>query len=227
MLTNLETRQTTALQEEALGEVREEFKAYFEAVQKHPRMLVGTDVPSLKGEGMETLRDSQDAKDWQEAVKQELSKEVGDRVSRKVDDQRPLMETLHNSVELFRNNPDLIPNTRQFDRELADKFAELVKPYELRVDGKLQGYTIPVQPFVTQLRQQLTAGRAAAPAAPAAPTVQQQRAQQQQRNDVGQFAADEDDAPQAGIPSRAGQSSDSEEDFSTLFGTIGLPTLRI
>lgn len=226
MLTNLETRQTTALQEESLGEVREEFKAYFEAVQKHPRMLVGTEVPSLKGEGMETLRDSQDAKDWQEAVKQELSKEVGDRVSRKVDDQRPLMETLHNSVELFRNNPDLIPNTRQFDRELADKFAELVKPYELRVDGKLQGYTIPVQPFVTQLRQQLTAGRAAPPAAPAAPTVQQQRAQQQQRNDVGQFAADED-APQAGIPSRAGQSSDSEEDFSTLFGTIGLPTLRI
>lgn len=226
MLTSLESRQTTALQAESLEEVREEFQQYFEAIQKHPRMLVGTEVPSLKGEGMETLRDSQDAKDWQEAVKQELSKEISDRVSRKVDDQRPLMETLHNSVELFRTNPDLIPNTKQFDRELADKFAELVQPYELRVNGKLQGYTIPVQPFVTQLRQQLTASRAAAAAAPAAPSPQQQRAQQQQRNDVGQFATDEE-APQAGIPSRAGQSSDDGEDFSTLFGTIGLPTLRI
>ena len=45
---------------------------YFEYVQRHPRTLVGEQVPSMTGDGMEVLRDSADAKDWQDAVKEQL-----------------------------------------------------------------------------------------------------------------------------------------------------------
>ena len=139
-----------------------------------------------------------------------------------------MMETLHASVQMFQNNPDMIPGAKGFDRELVERFTELAKDYVLKVDDKIVGYTIPVQPLITAARAQLTAQRAAAaatPPAPAAPTAQQQRAAEQQRNDAGQFT--NPDAPQAGIPSQAGNSSDAVEDFSTLFGTIGLPNLRI
>lgn len=95
--------------------------------------------------------------------------------------------------------------------------ATLAQPYEHRVDGKLHGYSIPVQPLVTQLRATLAAERAAkaAPAAQTAPAAVQ----------VVQ-AAPVVEAPQAGIPSKAGAGAD-QEDYSVLFGTIGLPNLRI
>jgi hypothetical protein len=84
----------------------------------------------------------------------------------------------------------------------------MAKPYELRVDGKLHGYTIDVQPLIAQLRTQLQSEAKAAPAAaaPAKP------------------AKPKADAPQAGIRSKAGSGAETE-DFSTLFGTLGLPDL--
>ena len=176
---------------------------------------------------MEVLRDSADARDWQDAVRQKLADEVRERAARKADDVKPMMGTLHASIDLFKNNPDLIPGTKQFDPEIAKQFVELAKPYELRVDGKLHGYTIPVQGMVTQIRQQIAAGRtAAAAAAPAAtqgtPTAQQQRAAEQARNTQGQF-----DGPQAGIPNKAGNSADTGDDMSTFWGTLGLPNLTL
>lgn len=214
----------------ALAEAQAEYGQYFEALQQHPRLLVGTQVPSLKGEGMETLRDSADATEWQDAVKGILVKDVQDRAGRMAEGVAPMMETLHASVGLFQNNIDLIPGTKQFDRELADRFATYAKSYELRVEGKLTGYTIPVQPLVNQVRQQLVAERAtkaaaAAPAAPVAPTAAQARAAEQARNQVGQF--ENPDAPQAGIASKAGGGGAGGEDFSVLFGTLGLSGLQI
>jgi hypothetical protein len=231
MATALETKQADELRQVALQEVQGEYAKYFEAINQHPRSLVGKEVPSMVGEGMEILRDSADAKDWQDAAKQQLAAEVKARAERKSDEVKPMMQTLHASIALFQQNHDLIPNTRQFDRELADRFAAISKPYELRVEGKLNGFSIPVQPLVDAVRAQLTAERAAkaappAPAAPAGqPTPQQQRAAEQTRNDVGQFH--NPDAPQAGIPSKAGMSGESAEDFSTLWGTLGLPNLRL
>ena len=216
------------MEKESVLEVKTEYPKYFEALNKHPRTLVGEKVPSLTGKGEDVLRDSADAKEWQDAIKQQLWGEVTDRVSRKADDRKPMMETLHNSVALLRDNTDLIPGTKGFDKELANEFAALVKPYELRVEGKLSGYTIPVAPFLPQIRARLATARAAAAAAAppaAAPTAQQLRAAEQARTPAGQFV--NPDAPQAGIPSRAGTSGDAEEDFSTLFGSIGLPGLRI
>ena len=206
----------------SIAEIREEFGSYFEAVQQHPRSLVGREVPSITNPGeMETLRDSSDAKDWQEAVKQSLAQEVRDRSDRKADDLRGTMSTLTASIGVFENNPDLIPNTRQFNKALADKVATTLAPYAVKANDKTIGWSIDVQPLIASLRD--TMKPAPAPAGTAAtPTPAQQRAAAQARDTVGRF-----DAPQAGIPSRSGSSSSEGEDFSTLFGTIGLSGLRI
>jgi hypothetical protein len=198
--------------------VQTEHAAYFEALQKHPRLLVGTEVPRLEGEGMETLRDAQDAADWQEALKSILVEEIKDRANASMEESADFLDTMHASIELFQKNADLIPGTREFDVDLANRFAEMATPYELRVDGKLQGYSIPVQPIIEQIRARLVTERSSTPApaagaveaSPPAPAVSRTTAE----------------PPQAGIQSKAG-SGDHKEDFSTLFGTIGLPNLQI
>lgn len=219
--TALEERVLKVHQGAALEEVKTEHKGYFDALNKHPRMLVGTEVPALNGtDGKEKLVDEADAKSWQDAVKQLLVSEVQARATKAMDGQTDFLQTLHASIELFQQNADLVPGTKDFDVDLANRFVALVKPYELRVEGKLQGYSIPVQPIINQLRVQISAERqaqtaapaaaspaagAASPAAPAAPV----------------------DPPQAGIPSKPGSSGEAKEDFSTFFGTIGLPNLQI
>lgn len=209
-----------------LGEVRQEYGKYFDALEQHPRLLVGIEVPKIDGSGMEVLRDSADAKEWQDAVRQALVGEVRDRVGRRSDDDKTMRETLQNTVLIFQNNAELIPDTPAFDEEFANRFAAAVKPYEVKLNDALVGWQVPVQPFIDSVRAQLKAERAAAnPAAPAAPTAQQQRAAEAARNAQGQFQ--NPDGPQAGIPSQAGQSSDTGDDFSALFGTLGLPGLRI
>lgn len=159
---------------------------------------------------METLKSTDDAKEWQEAVRSLLVQEIRAGAEVKVEEARDFIETVHASIDLFKNNPDLIPGTKGFDRELADRFATMAKPYEVRVDGKLQGYSIPVQPIIEGLRSQLQAGRASAPPSVPAPPAPPAKPE----------------PPQAGLTSKAGSSSE-REDFSTLFGTIGLPNLQI
>ncbi len=207
--TTLKVHQTAAVEE-----VRKEFPKYFEALQRHPRMLVGVEVPSLTGEGTERLKDSADATDWQEAVKALLSEEVRERSLKAAEGDDATLSTLHSSIELFQNNSDLVPGTKQFDKELADQFAKLVKPYEVRIDEKLIGFNIPVQPLIDMVRGQLkeTRAKAAEPPAVPAPAVQQPQ---------GKPAAPaKTPAPQKAVQSKAGTSSEPE-DFSTLFGTLG------
>ena len=196
--------------QEGLEALEEEYPKYFEALNKHPRLLVGTEVPSLRGEGTETLRDSGDAKEWQEAVRSILQDDLKRRVAARSDESQGFLRTVHSSIELFQNNADLVPGTKQFDRELADEFIKLAKPYEVRNgDDKLIGFQIPVQPLIDSVRQRLTATRTAPPPAPPAPP-----------------APEEAHQPQAGIPAKAGNSGEGAEDFSTLFSTLGLGGLR-
>lgn len=197
--------------------MQEEFGTYFDALRQHPRMLVGTEVPALKGDGMEVLRDAADAREWQDAVKSILTDEVRERATVKQEENKGILDTVHQSIELFTKNPDMVPGTRQFDRVLADRFAAMVKPYELRVEGKLHGYTIPVQPLIEQLRASVQAERAKAPAAAPAAATAPGRAPR----------ARSEDAPQRGIGTKAGSSSEEPDDYSTLFGTLGLPNLKI
>jgi hypothetical protein len=169
-------------------------------------------VPAIGKEGMETLRNSEDAKEWQEAVRSLLVAEIRDSAQSKMEDSREFINTVHASIDLFKNNPDLIPGAKGFNRALADSFATMAKPYEIRDedDNGLLGYSIPVQPIIDQLRAQQKAAAVPAATPAAAPPLQPKKA----------------DPPQAGIVSKAGNSSE-REDFSTLFGTIGLPNLQI
>lgn len=177
-------------------------------------MLVGQTVPAIGKEGNEVLRDANDAREWQEAVKSLLVAEVRDKAEKAMEESSDFLTTIHASIDLFTNNPDLVPGTKEFDIELADRFAAMATPYELRVDDRLQGYSIPVQPLIEQIRNQLVKERAAKPAEPAAAAP------------AAAAPKPTPDPPQAGIPSKAGAGG-VEEDFSTLFGTIGLPDLKI
>lgn len=205
-------------QDSALEEVRAEHANYFTAIQQHPRSLVGTEVPSINGEGMEVLQDADDAKDWQDAVKHILVDTVRERVTRNMEEQADFIDTIHASIDLFRNNKDLIPGTKEFDVDLANRFAQIAAPYELKVNDKLQGYTIPVQPIIDQLRSQMVAERAAGAASTPAPAAS--------TPPVAAKPAPVAEPPQAAIESKAGSGTETE-DFSTLFGTIGLPNLQI
>lgn len=221
----IEEKLTEGFQATALAEVREEFPKYFEAIETHPYRLTGAEVPAIGREGTIRLNSTEEAREWQDAVKHELAAEVRDRASRQLDEQRGTLNTIHASVELFQKNTDLVPGTATFDTELANRFAKMAQPYELRVDGKLNGYSIPVQPIIDSLRAQLQSERTAAPVPPAgAPAAPASTPGQQA---PAAAASTPGDQPQAGIPSKAGNSGEQAEDFSTLFGTIGLPNLTI
>jgi len=168
-------------------------------------MLVGKQVPSPGGEGMETLKDTNDAREWQDAIKEILVQEIEGKASVWMQDAVGFMETIHSSVDLFKNNTDLIPGTKGFNKKLADDFATMMQPYEVRIEGKLHGYSIPVQPIIDNLRKSAAKVPQAAAAAP---------------------KAQKSAPPQRGIASKA-PTSGEQEDFSTLFGTIGLPHLKI
>ena len=165
---------------------------------------------------METLKDSQDAKEWQETVRELLIQEVDDGARKLADSASAQIQMLHASIDLFKNNSDLIPGTRTFNKQLADEFAKIAEPYEVRQDGKLRGYSIPVQPIIDGLRAKMTTSA----------TVQEPNQSSASKPPGAGVNPPAADPPQAGIPSKAGASSE-REDFSALFGTIGLPNLQI
>lgn len=78
--------------------MQKEHQPYFEALQKHPRLLVGQSVPAIGKEGTETLRDTADAREWQEAVKQLLVQEINDRAGRGMEEQAGYLSTDRKSV---------------------------------------------------------------------------------------------------------------------------------
>jgi len=219
----IEENATKTFRAQATQELHEAIgPKYAEALRKHPRMLVGEKVPSLRGEGEETIRDSADAREWQEAAAQLIEAEIQNRVTIKSDEVKPMMSVLQESVLLFQNNQDLIPNTAEFDKELADEFAAIASDYELRVNGQLYGYQVNVQPLINRLRTSIAARRGAN-GQQQLQQRQQQVAQQQRNADTGQF-----EAPQVGIPSKAGGVGDSGEDYTTFWGSaLNLGSMRV
>ena len=180
-------------------------------------MLVGDQVPSLKRQGeTEILRDSNDAKDWQDGLRHMIAMQVSQRAAGYAEESKPLISTIQSSVELFRRNPDIVPGTKEFDPELATRFINMAKSYEHREGDKMFGYRVDVQPLVANIREQLKTERAARPAQPSTQTARQAQAANQSRDQgTGRF-----DAPQAGIPSRAGMSGEDSEDFTAFWSTL-------
>ena len=213
----LEDNASKAFQGQALDAVRAEYPKYFDALKVHPRTLVNTEVPSMTGEGMERLRDSNDAKDWQDAVKAQLLGEIQERGAQLQEEQGTNLRIMHGSIEMFQNNRDLVPGTRQFDKQLADNVMKFARPYMLRDDNnKLIGFSIPIQPLIEQEREVLAHSRKAAPPPPTA----QAAPGSSGKTGAAQTPAQKARQPQAGLRSKAGQSSEAEN-FDALFSTLG------
>lgn len=203
-----------AYHEQSLTEMREEHGKYFEAVQQHPRALVGDTVPSLiEGKPDIVLKDVAEVEAWQGHLKQILVDELRGKTTKALEENSDYLNTLHASIEIFQNNTDLIPGTKDFDLELANRFSDMAQPYEIRVDEKLHGYSIPVQAIIDKIRAGLVKERAGAP-------------ETKGKDDkAGEAAASGktpavEEQPQTGITSKAGGGGEAEN-FDTLFGTLG------
>ena len=201
----------------AIGEVREQIAPEFlDAINNPARFLVGETLPSLhKPNETETIKSLEDAKNWQETAQSIITKQVNTRTAALLEDARPTLSILQDSVQMFQQNKDMIPGTAEFNPALAKAFVKMAKAYEVRNDGKLLGYKVDVQPLIDHLRTQI-----AAP--PAAPTPRQEQAAGQVRNEAGQF-----DAPQAGIPNKAGISGEPGDDYSAFWAASGVGHLNI
>lgn len=210
----IETRSAERWREAALKELQGEFGLAFDLLRAHERTLVGKTVPSLNKDGTEVLRDSQDAKEYQEALKAVLGDELNARIETQREAAAPDLEVLQNSVEMFRKNRDMIPGVQGFDRELTDKVMAVARHYEVRKDGKLQGFSLNMQPLIDTVRAELKASRAKAPAPPAKP--------------AAKAPAPPADPPQQGLKSVAGQRAHTgADDVADLFGTLGITGLRL
>lgn len=182
-------------------------------LQLHPLELVGKELPSIDGTDENiVLRSAPEVEQWQEAVKVILQRELDATIQQKQAESSEVLDVIHASIQLFQDNPDLVPGSKSYNKELASRFVKLAEPYALKMNGKLTGYSIPVQGLVDQVRAQVKAQ--AAPAAGGAPPAKK-------------AAGAPADAPQAGIPSKAGASGADGEDFSPMWKALGISNVPI
>lgn len=207
----LEERFLQSYQQVALDQMQADYGQYIERLSRHPMELVGQELPAIDGtDGTLIFGTVQEARDWQDAVKTILRREVQLHVQQQQEEYSDVRETLHSSIQLFRDNPDLIPGSQGFNKELADEVAKMARPYALKMDGKLTGYSIPIQGIVDQVRGNLKARAAAAPAAPPPAPAKRKTS-----------------PPQGGLPSRAASDSGGDEDFSPMWKVFGIDSAPI
>lgn len=193
-----------------MEEARENYGHYVDRLELHPMELVGQPLPPLDGSEQDVVFNSvQDVKDWQDAVKTVLRREMQASISNMASHDADIREVLDSSIDLFRTNPDLIPGSKTYNKELAVQFTRMAAPYALRMDGKVTGYSIPVQGMVDQIRGSLAARKPAAAPAAKAP--------------AKKVAA----PPQGGLQSRAGVSGAGEEDFTPMWNALGIKDVPI
>lgn len=179
----------------------------------HPLELIGKELPAIDGsDNKVTLRTSEEIKDWQEAVKVIMQRELEASIEAKRTESAEVLDVVHASIELFRDNPDIVPGSKSYNKALASRFIKLAEPYALKMNGKLTGFSIPMQGLLNQVRAQVKA-EAAAPAGTTPP--------------AKKAAAAPGAKPQAGIPSTAGTSGGDAEDFSAMWGALGIDTVPI
>lgn len=206
----LETRFTESFQSAAIAQAQEDYPHYIERLQMHPLELVGKELPAIDGSDQPvTFRTAQEVEQWQGAVRTILQRELEATVAERMQESNEVLDVVHSSIEMFRANPDLVPGTKNYNQRLAAEFVRIAEPYALRMNGKLTGYSIPVQGLIDRVRAQVSA----APAAPAAP--------------AKKTAAAPAAKPQAGIPSKAGAGGGQGEDYSPMWKALGIDSAPI
>ncbi|QGH78689.1 hypothetical protein SEA_YELLOWPANDA_50 [Microbacterium phage YellowPanda] len=219
-------RMETSFRQSAIQDLQQEIDPEFlEVLQEVPVRLVGSEVPSLARNADPgakiRLNDSAQAAQYQRDLSALLEREITSRAKQKADDTRPMATVIQESFLLFENNPDLIPGTKGFDRELATRFAEITNDYAVRVNGKVIGYQdINVQPLINSLRADIAKQRGASGATAAQQRAEQQRqaAAQQERDEGGKFQA-----PQGGVLSKAGNQGEAADDYSAFWSGVQMP----
>ncbi|QDF15960.1 hypothetical protein SEA_UNPHAZED_50 [Microbacterium phage Unphazed] len=208
----------------AIAELQEEIEPeVLEILQDVPARLAGQEVPSLARDAKPgdriRLNDSRDAAQYQKDLSSIVEKMVKDRTAEKSNDARPMASVIQESFLLFENNPDLIPNTKGFDKELATRFVEIAAPYATKINGKTIGYAVNVQPLINSLRADIAKQRGANGVTAAQQRAEQQRqaAAAQERDAEGKFQ------PQAGVLSKSGNQGEAADDYSAFWGASGVP----
>lgn len=206
----LDERFSKSFEQQAVEQAQEEYPQYLDLLKMHPLELVGKELPPIDGtEENIILRTAQDVADWQEAVKTILQREMETAIEEKRSEASEVLDVVHASIQLFQDNPDLVPGSKSYNKALASQFVKMAAPYALKMKGKLVGYSIPVQGLVDQCRAQVKAAASAPAATPPAKKT---------------AAAPK---PQAGVPSRAGASGGEEEDFSPMWKALGINEMPI
>lgn len=206
----LETRFTQSFQQQAIADAQADYPHYIEKLQMHPLELVGKELPNIDGSDEPlTFRTADEVAQWQEAVKVILQREMESNVAERQNETNEILDVVHSSIQMFQANPDLVPGTKGYNKELAIEFTKLAEPYALRMNGKLTGYSIPVQGLIDRVRAQVS-NKSAAAAAPAKKTAAAPAAK-----------------PQTGIPSKAGSGGGKDEDFSPMWKALGIDSAPI
>lgn len=208
----LEERFEASFRQQAVEQAQQDYPHYIEKLNMHPLELVGKELPAIDGSD-ETItpRTAEEVREWQEAVKVILGRELEASVAEKQAESAEVLDVVHSSIELLRDNPDIVPGSKSYNKELAKRFIKLAEPYALKMNDKLTGFSIPMQGLLNQVRAQVQAETKAGaaggtpPAKKAAPAAK----------------------PQAGIPSAAGTSGDAAEDYSAMWGALGIKNAPI
>lgn len=194
-------------QQVALEGIREDYGHYIDRLEMHPMELLGVELPPIDGSDKAvSFNTVQDVRDWQEAVQTVLRRDVQARVDALSEEDQDVRSVIQDSIQLFVNNPDLNPKSSGFNKALADEVARIARPYALKMDGKLTGYSIPIQGIVDQVRA--SQANRATPAA-ASPALDKKPAKPAER-------------PQAGVQSRAGTSQEGSNEADIFWGLYGI-----
>lgn len=195
--------------QDVVARTEEVYGHYTQLLELHAMELVGKALPPIDGSDERFVPSSvQEAQQYQEAVNSMLVRQMRGEIEamRQADDE--VISVVHDSITLFQNNPDLIPNSKSFNKPLADHVMKLVQPYALRLDGKLTGFSIDIQGIIDQARGQFKA-------APPAPT---------KKAATGRTTAPR---PQGGLASKAGTSGAGDEDFTPMWNALGIDNMPV
>lgn len=208
----LEERFTESFEQQAVEQAEQDYPHYIEMLKLHPLELVGKPVPPIDGSDEDVVfRSAQEVADYQEAVKTILQRELEASVAEKHAESREVLDVVHASIQLFQDNPDIVPGSKSYNKALASEFVKLAEPYALKMNGKLTGYSIPVQGLLNQVRARVNAAAKEAGTTPPAKKAAAAPARQ----------------PQAGIPAKAGASGEGAEDFSPMWKALGIDSVPI
>src|SRR5690606_37490127 len=107
----IQERAQSAFEKEAREELAtamgDRAKVYEDALGMSPYMLVGREVPNLRGDGVITIKDTTDAREWQEAAKMLIDRDIESRTKTKLEAVKPMLSVVQDSIQLFQNNPDI------------------------------------------------------------------------------------------------------------------------